>query len=94
MKKPKQIWELYIIECKDGSFYTGITIDVKRRLTLHETGKGAKYTRGRAPLKLVYRKSFKSKSAALVREAKIKSMTKAEKVELVKSWLKAEAQSL
>ena len=50
-------WELYILLCGDGTLYTGIARDAEKRLKLHESGKGAKYTRGRGPLRLVYRES-------------------------------------
>ena len=75
-------WTVYILECKDGSLYTGITDDLERRLAAHSSGKGAKYTRGRGPLKLRYREYCMSRSAALKREFAIKQMTKADKTEL------------
>jgi putative endonuclease len=83
LKKSAQTWKLYILHCSDGTLYTGITTNLERRITEHESGKGAKYTRGRAPLKLVYTESFQTKSSALMREAKIKSLTKAEKMGLI-----------
>ena len=79
----EQSWKLYILECGDGSLYTGITIDVERRLEEHQSGKGAKYTRGRSPLKLVYCEGCKSKSAALLREMAVKKLSRAEKLELI-----------
>ena len=75
-------WYLYILRCKDGSLYTGITVDVQARLEQHRSGKGAKYTRGRGPLELVYTEECGSHSDALKREIAIKRLTRAEKEEL------------
>ena len=69
-------WYLYILRCKDDTLYTGITTDVEKRLEAHRSGKGAKYTRGRAPLELVYRESCCSHSDALKREAEIKTFSR------------------
>lgn len=77
-------WYVYILRCGDGSFYTGITIDVEKRLKMHRSGKGAKYTRGRGPLELAYTESCESKSHALKREFAIKSLSRAEKESLIK----------
>ncbi|WP_251449385.1 GIY-YIG nuclease family protein [Vermiculatibacterium agrestimuris] len=74
---------LYILRCGDGSLYTGITTDVERRLALHRSGKGAKYTRGRSPLTVVYREEQPDKSAALRREAAVKKLTREEKLALI-----------
>lgn len=76
-------WHLYILRCGDGSLYTGITTDVERRLEEHRSGKGAKYTRGRAPLELVYREACESHSHALKREYEIKSMKREKKEALI-----------
>ena len=67
-----KFWKLYILRCRDGSLYTGITDDVERRLVAHRAGKGAKYTRGRGPLELVYWEECGDHSAALKREVEIK----------------------
>ena len=75
---------VYILECNDGTLYTGWTNDVDKRLKAHNEGKGAKYTRGRRPLKLVYIENLESKSEALTRENKIKAMTRNEKKQLIK----------
>ena len=77
-------WVVYILSCVDGSFYTGITNELKRRIKEHETGKGAKYTRGRTPLKLVYTEKHKDRSSALKREFEIKTLKKSEKAGLIK----------
>ena len=76
-------WYLYILRCGDGSLYTGITTDVEARLEVHRSGKGAKYTRGRGPLELVYREQCEDHSHALKRELAVKSMTKEEKKKLI-----------
>ena len=78
------MWYLYILRCKDGSLYTGITTDVEKRLEAHRTGKGAKYTRGRGPLELVYREECGDHSDALRREAEIKRLPRDEKLKLIK----------
>ena len=75
-------WYVYILRCGDGSLYTGITDDVQRRLEMHRSGKGAKYTRGRGPLKLRHREELPDKGAALKREYAIKQLSKTEKVTL------------
>ena len=76
-------WHLYILRCRDGSLYTGITTDVEKRLETHQTGKGAKYTRGRGPLELVYREECGSHSDALKREFEVKKLTRQQKQELI-----------
>jgi putative endonuclease len=82
---PQQNWFIYILQCADGTLYTGITTDVERRLSDHESGKGAKYTRGRGPLKIIYTETHENRSAASVREAEIKSMDKNRKLLLSNS---------
>jgi putative endonuclease len=76
-------WFVYIVECFDGTLYTGITKDVAARVEAHCLGEGAKYTRGRGPLILVYEEQVVGKSAALKREHAIKKLTRAKKKELV-----------
>ena len=73
----------YILRCGDGSFYTGWTTDIDKRLEEHRNGKGAKYTRGRGPLTLVHLEVFDTKSEALKREAYIKRLSRAQKEELI-----------
>lgn len=75
-------WILYILECKDGTLYTGITDDLPRRMQAHASGKGAKYTRGRGPLTLRYTEDCQDHSQALRREIQIKRLTKKEKLAL------------
>ena len=76
-------WYLYMLRCKDGSLYTGITTDVEKRLEAHRRGKGAKYTRGRGPLELVYREKCGTHSDALKRESEIKRLTRKKKQVLI-----------
>ena len=80
------MWYLYILRCADGSLYTGITTDVQRRLEEHRSGKGAKYTRGRAPLELVYTEECGTHSLALKRELAIKAMKTTQKNDLIISY--------
>ena len=70
----------YIVECSDGTFYTGWTNDLKKRLEKHNAGKGARYTRGRLPVKLVYYEVFATKSEAMKREAQIKKLSRKQKL--------------
>lgn len=77
-------WQLYILRCGDGTLYTGITVDVERRLAAHRAGKGAKYTRGRGPIQLVYQQMCGDHSAALRRELEIKALPKDEKEKLIR----------
>ena len=76
-------WYVYMLGCGDGTLYTGVTDDVERRLAAHRAGKGAKYTRGRGPLELVYQEQVPDKSAALRREYQIKRLPKQEKEGLI-----------
>lgn len=80
-------WIVYILECADGSLYTGITNDLRRRMRLHASGHGAKYTRRRGPFTVRYTESLNSKGAALRREAAIKTLDRAAKVALLKMIL-------
>ena len=77
------MYYVYILRCGDGSLYTGSTDDVPRRLAVHRSGKGAKYTRSHLPVELVYQEALADKSAALRRERAIKAMTRAEKLALI-----------
>lgn len=75
---------VYILRCKDDTLYTGWTNSLERRIKIHNEKKGAKYTRGRLPVELVYFEEFLTKSEALKRECEIKKMTKEEKNLLIK----------
>jgi putative endonuclease len=76
-----QVWYLYIVRCGDGSLYSGVTVDIERRLREHGAGglRGAKYLRGRGPLQLAYMQPFAGRSAAQSAEAAVKKMSKREK---------------
>src|SRR5699024_1273688 len=79
---------VYILECKDGSLYTGYTTDITARLKKHESGKGAKYTRGRGPLKLRYEEALDSKTTAMKREYMSKQLSQSKKWELIETYMK------
>ena len=74
---------VYMLRCADGTLYTGIATDVDRRVAEHNSGKGAKYTRSRLPVQLVYTEGFETKSEAMHREAEIKRLTRIEKLALI-----------
>jgi putative endonuclease len=74
---------VYVLECADGTFYTGYTTDVQRRVAEHDAGDGAKYTRGRTPVSLVHVESYDSRSAAMSREHEVKTYSRARKERLV-----------
>jgi|TARA_B110000305_G_C18883840_1_gene378832 putative endonuclease len=76
-------WLLYMLECSDNSIYTGITNNLEERLKRHQSGNGAKYLRGRLPIKLVYKENFINRSEATKREIYIKKMSKKEKKNLI-----------
>lgn len=79
---------VYMLRCKDDSLYTGWCRDIDQRLKLHNSGKGAKYTRAKGPCKLVYYEEINDMSEALKREIAIKKLSKQKKEELVKSFNK------
>ena len=79
-------WKLYILECSDGTLYTGITDDIERRLRMHNLGKGAKYTRGRTPVILRYTEDCEDRSSALRREISVKNLSRSEKLRLCGLW--------
>jgi putative endonuclease len=78
-------WTLYILQCNDGTFYTGITNDLKSRLAKHAAGTGAKYTRGRGPFTVLYQEQFDSRGEATRREYAIKQLSKKDKEMLMQS---------
>ncbi len=81
---------VYILQCNDGALYTGITSDLARRVKEHNGSKlGAKYTKARRPVKVVYSKEFADRSAASIEEARIKKINRREKIELIKKSLKS-----
>ncbi len=76
-------WILYIVKCKDGSLYTGITTDLEKRIKRHNEGRATKYTRARKPVKLIYNETCASESEARKREIEVKRFSRARKLELV-----------
>lgn len=74
---------VYILECADGTLYTGWTTDLETRIAAHNSGGGAKYTRGRGPVRLLYSESCEDKGAALKREHQIKKLTRIKKLRLI-----------
>jgi putative endonuclease len=79
-------WHLYLLRCGDGTLYCGIALDVQARLKQHQEGKGAKYTRGRGPLELVYEEACGTKPDALKRERQVKRLSRAAKLAMVKRF--------
>lgn len=76
----------YIVKCSDGTFYTGWTNSLKKRIACHNAGKGAKYTKTRLPVKLVYYEMFETKEEAMRREWEIKQLRREEKLRMVKTF--------
>ena len=74
---------VYVLECSDGTFYTGYTTDLERRVREHDAGEGAKYTRGRTPVEVVHVERYDSRSAAMTREHEIKQLSRPAKEDLV-----------
>jgi len=81
-------WTVYILQCADGTLYTGITNDLDARISAHEAGTGAKYTRGRGPLKLVFREVARDRASASRREIEIKALSRMAKEQLIKKPMK------
>jgi putative endonuclease len=79
------MWYVYILLCRDGTYYTGASNDVDQRFIDHKNGKGGAYTRSHKPVKLVYKEKYADKSSALRRESQIKKLTKAKKERLIKN---------
>ena len=85
MRKGSDIWHIYMVRCSDGTLYTGITNDLKKRIEAHNSGKdGARYTRSRRPVKLVYSGQVESKSAAAKLEYQLKKLPRLKKIRLIK----------
>lgn len=83
---PNPFW-VYILRCADGTFYTGMALDVDRRAAVHNRGQGAKYTRRRLPADVVFREACADKGAALRREHEIKKMSRPEKMRLIAQFM-------
>ena len=88
MKKLKRFGKfyVYIVECADGTYYTGYTPDIKKRLELHNSGRGAKYTRDRRPVRLDWRKEYRHFKRAFKKELAIKKLSHAQKKELIEIY--------
>ncbi|MUK88089.1 GIY-YIG nuclease family protein [Ornithinibacillus sp. L9] len=82
------IHTVYILKCKDDTLYTGYTNDLEHRLQMHESGKGAKYTRGRGPFQVLFVEKFPTKEKAMKREYEIKQLTRKGKYQLIRDKLK------
>ena len=81
-------WFLYVVQCSDGTLYTGVTTDIERRIREHNGSKrGAKYTRGRRPVKLIYVKDCRDRFEALREEYKFKSLSRKEKLKIIEKRL-------
>ena len=78
-------WSVYIIRCKDGKLYTGISNDVERRVKEHDTGKGCRFTKYRYPVKIVYKEERGTQSAARKRELEVQGFTRKKKLELIEN---------
>lgn len=84
-KRPREKWFVYMLLCEGGTFYTGITKDLEKRIEKHNAGKAAKYTRTRRPVKLIYQEICNNRSKALVRECQVKALPKKKKQELIEN---------
>lgn len=82
-KKRREEWSLYILKCSDSSLYTGIAKDLEKRFQMHVEGKGARYTRTRRPLAIVYQETCNSRTEALIRECAVKALPKTKKLALI-----------
>jgi predicted GIY-YIG superfamily endonuclease len=87
------MYYVYILKCGDGSLYTGIAVDVARRLRQHQSGKGAKYTRSHLPVSLVYQEAQPDKPSALRREMAIKALTRSQKLKLIEAAQQSQTDS-
>ena len=82
-KKAGDPWSLYILQCSDGSFYTGITNNLERRLKMHQSGKASRYTRTRGPVEMLYSEKCGDRSSALIRECEVKEWPRSKKAGLI-----------
>ena len=87
-KKASGKWFLYILKCLDGTFYTGITNDLERRLKMHQAGKASKYTRTRRPVEMLYSEKCGDRSSALIRECEVKDWPRVKKEKLISGEIK------
>jgi putative endonuclease len=85
LTKKKMGWSLYVLKCKDGTYYTGITNDLSRRVQQHNEGTASRYTRSRRPVKVIFQEPCRGKSSALKKEYAVKSLTRKMKVEYIRA---------
>ncbi|MDP8249213.1 MAG: GIY-YIG nuclease family protein [Candidatus Tritonobacter lacicola] len=83
----KKIWFVYIVKCRDGTLYTGITNNLEQRISEHNRGRGCRYTRGRRPVSLMYVEEFPDRSSALKRESSLKGLSRRKKLLLIRGKL-------
>lgn len=81
--EPEVVWHLYVLRCGDGSYYTGVTTDIERRVREHGQGRASRYTRTHQPVELVHREACGTRSQALSRECAVKSLSRAKKDDLI-----------
>jgi putative endonuclease len=81
--EPEAAWHLYVLRCGDGSYYTGVTTDIERRVREHSRGRASRYTRTHQPVELVHREACGTRSQALSRECAVKSLSRAKKDDLI-----------
>ena len=86
MKNREDKFFVYIVQCRDGTYYTGYTQNLEERVSLHNSGNGAKYLRGKLPVKLVYTKEYRYYKSALSAERRVKKLTRAQKFNLIRIY--------
>jgi putative endonuclease len=84
MAKKAGKFHVYMVRCSDRTLYTGYTNDLENRLKMHNSGKGAKYVRGRTPVKLIYKKAYRTLSSALKAECAVKRLTRGDKLKMIR----------
>jgi putative endonuclease len=87
MSDRKKIYYVYLVRCKHGTYYAGYTTDLEKRISMHDSGRGAKYLRGRAPVTLVYARDYSSLEEALRAERELKNLTRNQKEEVIAGFL-------
>lgn len=87
-RKKRETWFLYMLRCSDLSLYTGITKNIERRFKMHSEGVGARYTRTRLPLEMVYQETCKTRTEALIRECAVKALPRTAKLNLIEQFKK------
>jgi len=87
-------WWVYVLECRSGRLYTGVAVDPAARLALHQTGKGARFTRSDPPQRCLVTKAFEDRSTALKEEYRIKQLTRSDKLQLIAAWQREGCQGI